>query len=109
MATKNPMHNARTFPPFYLKDWQLKVTDSDYQLIRTFELANQGDARRFAAKVLQIGDALKQMPTVYIYQKWVCVVWRIIRPDGLHLNDVILPTSINDAYQNWHIGSVVVA
>ena len=106
MTSKDTMHSTGTFPPFYLKNWEIKSTDEDYQLIRTFELANYWDARQFAAKVIEIGRSLKQMPTVYIYKQWVCVVCRVIRPDGLHLDDVVLPTSIDDIYANWDSKSV---
>jgi pterin-4a-carbinolamine dehydratase len=105
MTTQTAKHTTGTFPPFYLADWERKVSDTDYRLIRTFELINDLDARRFAAQVVKIGNTLQQIPTVYIYKRWVCVVCRVIRPDGLHVDDVILPGSIDEAYANWHVSA----
>ena len=92
-----------TFLPFYLPNWQLRATPPVYKLIRTFELSNAMDARNFAAKVISAAFAHGRQPNVHIYRRWVCVVWRIPMERGLSINEVVLPTAIDEIYKQWAV------
>jgi pterin-4a-carbinolamine dehydratase len=98
---KNQENHPGTYLPFYLAGWQIVARNEHCELQRTFDLPNYKAARRFATAIMQIASDRGHFPTLYIYKRWVCVIWRATGYSGLSAADFVMAVQTDEVYESW--------
>jgi 4a-hydroxytetrahydrobiopterin dehydratase len=86
-----------------VSEWQL-VNDGDEPCLRRqFDFRNFEAALAFVNKIAEQAEIENHHPRVVIESKHVTVDWWTAAVSGLHANDFLMATRVDDIYARWDL------